>query len=166
MNKLLCHCQIIDFALGLGFAYDATAAEYERPTRCFAPSLILDKKNTYFSKRQKIQCHLSNYYVICYSVHLHKVHLSWNTILQRFIKRIKLYMLLRNLFFIYVSVKRVYFLLIAGSIPSSLNRVVNRTACVVPSCRTKYNIQVIKCSDFTAYYLPRPVSCDQAYCFG
>lgn len=149
MKKLLCHGQIIDFALGLGFAYDATAAEYERPTRCFAPSLILDKN-----------------YVIYYSVHLHKVHLSWNTILQRFIKRIKLYMLLRNLFLIYVSVKRVYFLLIAGSIPSSLNRVVNRTACVVPSCRTKYNIQIIKCSDFTAYYLPRPSSCDQAYCFG
>lgn len=149
MKKLLCHGQIIDFALGLGFAYDATAAEYERPTRCFAPSLILDKN-----------------YVIYYSVHLHKVHLSWNTILQRFIKRIKLYMLLRNLFLIYVSVKRVYFLLIAGSIPSSLNRVVNRTACVVPSCRMKYNIQIIKCSDFTAYYLPRPSSCDQAYCFG
>lgn len=44
MDTLLCHGQIIDVALGLGFAYDATAAEYERPTRCFAPSLILDKK--------------------------------------------------------------------------------------------------------------------------
>lgn len=166
MNKLLCHGQIIDFALGLGFAYDATAAEYERPTRCFAPSLILDKKKYVFFKRTKNTMSLVKLLRHMLFRASSQVHLSWNTILQRFIKRIKLYMLLRNLFFIYVSVKRVYFLLIAGSIPSSLNRVVNRTACVVPSCRTKYNIQVIKCSDFTAYYLPRPVSCDQAYCFG
>lgn len=53
MKKLLCHGQIIDFALGLGFAYDATAAEYERPTRCFAPSLILDKKKYVFFNTTK-----------------------------------------------------------------------------------------------------------------
>lgn len=56
--------------------------------------------------------------------------------------------------------------LMKGHVPSSLNRVVNRTACVIPSCTTKYNIQLKKCSNFTVYYLPRPSSCDQAYCFG
>lgn len=66
MNKLLCHCQIIDFALGLGFAYDATAAEYERPTRCFAPSLILDKKIRIFQKDKKynVTCQTTTSYVI------------------------------------------------------------------------------------------------------
>lgn len=62
--------------------------------------------------------------------------------------------------FLYLTV------LMKGHVPSSLNRVVNRTACVIPSCTTKYNIQLKKCSNFTVYYLPRPSSCDQAYCFG
>ncbi|XP_065937728.1 von Willebrand factor D and EGF domain-containing protein [Magallana gigas] len=59
-----------------------------------------------------------------------------------------------------------YSIYMQGNVPSSLNRVVNRTACVIPSCTTKYNIQLKKCSNFTVYYLPRPSSCDQAYCFG
>lgn len=59
-----------------------------------------------------------------------------------------------------------YWLLSSGNIPTALNKVVNRTACVVPNCGTSYAIQLKRCGNFTAYFLPRPSSCDQAYCFG
>ena len=54
----------------------------------------------------------------------------------------------------------------SGNIPTALNKVVNRTACVIPNCRTSYAIQLKRCGNFTAYFLPRPTSCDQGYCFG
>ncbi|XP_062599868.1 von Willebrand factor D and EGF domain-containing protein-like [Saccostrea cucullata] len=59
-----------------------------------------------------------------------------------------------------------YGIYMQGDPPTKENEVVTRTACVIPHCTTKYTIKVKKCNTFTAYYLPRPTSCDQAYCFG
>lgn len=56
----------------------------------------------------------------------------------------------------------------AGDHPSPTDGIVTRTACLptVDCKNVKYEIQLLNCEKFTAYYLKRPRSCDQAYCFG
>lgn len=55
-----------------------------------------------------------------------------------------------------------------GNIPSVADGPVTRRACLPTlDCNTiNYEITLKNCGQFTAYYLKRPDSCDQAYCFG
>lgn len=55
-----------------------------------------------------------------------------------------------------------------GTVPSVADGNVTRKACLPTlDCNTtNYDITLKNCGPFTAYYLKRPDSCDQAYCFG
>lgn len=59
-------------------------------------------------------------------------------------------------------------LLSLGTVPSVADGNVTRKACLPTlDCNTtNYDITLKNCGLFTAYYLKRPDSCDQAYCFG
>lgn len=59
-------------------------------------------------------------------------------------------------------------LLSSGTVPSVADGPVTRRACLPTlDCNAiNYEITLKNCGQFTAYFLKRPNSCDQAYCFG
>lgn len=55
-----------------------------------------------------------------------------------------------------------------GSVPSVNDGVVTRKACLptIDCTSDNYEIKLKNCGQYTAYFLKRPDTCDQAYCFG